>query len=148
MSARLPKDEVNRLQALQECAVLNTAPEGVFDDVTGLAARLLRMPISLVSLVDETRQWFKSRHGLDIEHTSRAWSFCAHAILAPGEVFEVPDARDDPRFADNPLVVSEPFIRFYAGTRNSSCAAMPMSCSNLPTSALEPKRNSANASKP
>jgi two-component system, cell cycle sensor histidine kinase and response regulator CckA len=115
MVERLPRDEGGRLQALQECAVLNTAPEGAFDDVTQMAARLLRTPISLVSLVDETRQWFKSHHGLAIQETPRAWSFCAHAIFHPGEIFEVHDARADPRFADNPLVTSDPFIRFYAG---------------------------------
>ncbi len=72
MSARLPEDESRRLQALQECAILDTAPEGAFDDVTRLAARLLRAPISLVSLVDESRQWFKSHHGVPIDHTPRA----------------------------------------------------------------------------
>lgn len=80
-----------------------------------LAAEYLRAPISLVSLVDETRQWFKSRHGIELEHTPREFSFCAHAILAPGDVFEVRDAQQDLRFSDNPLVTGKPGVRFYAG---------------------------------
>jgi PAS domain S-box-containing protein len=115
MNAPLPPDEQQRLAALHACAVLDTAPEGAFDDITRLAAEILQTPISLVSLVDESRQWFKSRHGLTLDQTPRAYSFCAHAILEPDEVFEVEDARRDPRFADNPMVTGEPHIRFYAG---------------------------------
>ncbi len=115
MIANLPADEEQRLRALQECDVLDTPPEASFDDITRMAARLLGAPISLVSLVDETRQWFKSHHGLAVAHTPRAIAFCAHAILQGEGVFEVADARADPRFADNPLVTSDPFIRFYAG---------------------------------
>lgn len=115
MKATLPANELQRLDALHQCQVLDTPPEGAFDDITALAAKLLNAPISLVSLVDETRQWFKSRHGLEVPHTPREISFCSHAILEAG-FFEIPDALDDPRFVDNPLVTGQPHIRFYAGT--------------------------------
>lgn len=115
MNATLASNELQRLAALHQCEVLDTPPEGAFDDITALAAELLKAPISLVSLVDESRQWFKSRHGLDVTHTPREISFCSHAILQTG-FFEIPDALEDPRFADNPLVTGEPHIRFYAGT--------------------------------
>ncbi len=115
MNANLPANELQRLEVLHACAVLDTPPEGAFDEITDLAAELFHVPISLVSLVDETRQWFKSRHGLDVEHTPREISFCTHAILQSG-VFEIQDAFADGRFADNPLVTGEPHIRFYAGT--------------------------------
>ncbi|WP_457424939.1 GAF domain-containing sensor histidine kinase [Roseateles sp. P5_E7] len=115
MNAMLPSNELQRLAALQQCEVLDTPPEGAFDDITALAADLLKAPISLVSLVDESRQWFKSRHGLAVAHTPREISFCTHAILQEG-FFEIPDALADARFADNPLVTGEPHIRFYAGT--------------------------------
>ncbi|WP_374564672.1 PAS domain-containing protein [Ideonella sp.] len=116
MNAPLPDDEPLRLQALRACEVLDTPPDASFDEVTALLSGLLQMPISLVSLVDESRQWFKSHHGLRQESTPREFAFCAHAILQPDEIFEVRDARSDPRFADNPLVTGEPHIRFYAGT--------------------------------
>jgi len=115
LNAPLPVDETRRLQALHACLVLDTAPDAVFDDVTALLSHLLQVPISLVSLVDESRQWFKSHHGLGVTSTPREYAFCAHAILRPNEIFEVPDARLDPRFSDNPLVTGEPHIRFYAG---------------------------------
>ena len=115
MNAPLPLNELQRLEALHQCEVLDTPAEGAFDEITGLAAELLRAPISLVSLVDETRQWFKSRQGLDVPHTPRAISFCSFAILQEG-LFEIPNALEDPRFADNPLVIGEPYMRFYAGT--------------------------------
>lgn len=114
MEAPVSTDEVQRLEALRECQVLDTAAEAAFDEITSLAAALLRMPISLVSFIDETRQWFKSRHGLDVDHTPRTISFCAHAILEAG-IFEIPDASTDPRFSGNPLVTESPHIRFYAG---------------------------------
>ena len=106
--------EQARLQALRDLQILNTPPEAEFDDLTWLAARLCDAPIALVSLVDANRQWFKARCGLGAEQTSRAVSFCAHAIEQDG-LFEIPDARQDPRFADNPLVTGTPHIRFYAG---------------------------------
>ena len=114
-AAPLPSREAQRLDALRQYEVLDTPPDAAFDDITRLAAQALQAPISLISLIDETRQWFKSHFGLDSTHTGREVSFCAHAILHPDDVFEVPDASADPRFADNPLVTGEPHIRFYAG---------------------------------
>ena len=115
IAALLPHNERERMHAVRECALLDTPREGSFDELTELAARLMQAPIALVTVVDEARQWFMSHHGLATRETPREFSFCAHAILAPGELFEVPDAAADVRFADNPLVTSEPFIRFYAG---------------------------------
>jgi phosphoribosyl 1,2-cyclic phosphodiesterase/GAF domain-containing protein len=109
-----PADEERRLASLQRMKILDTPPEAGFDRVTRLARRLFRVPIALVSLVDQDRQWFKSRQGLAATQTPRDVSFCAHAILAD-EPLVVPDARLDPRFADNPLVTGDPHIRFYAG---------------------------------
>ena len=114
-AAALPPDEAERLDALRAYGILDTAPEEVFDELTRLAAQICGVPIVLVSLVDEDRQWFKSRVGLEAESTPRESSFCAHAILDPGEVLTVPDASLDPRFADNPLVTGDFHLRFYAG---------------------------------
>ncbi len=109
-----PENEAARLDALREYRVLDTAAEQCFDDLTALASHICETPVALVSLVDRDRQWFKSRVGLDVAETSREVAFCAHSILG-NEVFVVPDATQDPRFADNPLVTSGPQIRFYAG---------------------------------
>ena len=106
--------EEQRLQALLDYHVLDTAAEQGIDDITQLAATFLRMPIAMVSLVDRDRQWFKSRVGLDVSETPRCISFCDHVIRGSG-VMVVPDAQRDPRFADNPLVTGDPHIRFYAG---------------------------------
>ena len=107
-------DEVRRLHALQSYAVLDTDAEQAYDDLTALAAQVLGVPIALVSLIDRDRQWFKSRVGLDVTETPRSQAFCDHAIRAQ-DVMVVPDATLDPRFANNPLVLGEPHIRFYAG---------------------------------
>jgi PAS domain S-box-containing protein len=106
--------EFERLAQLQRYQVLDTAPEDVFDDFTILAAQICGTPISLISLLDADRQWFKSRVGLAATQTPRELAFCDHAIRTP-EVMEVPDATLDPRFVDNPLVTGAPDIRFYAG---------------------------------
>ena len=106
--------EVERLVQLQRYEILDTAPEDVFDDFTILAAQICGTPISLISLLDADRQWFKSRVGLAATQTPREMAFCDHAIRTP-EVMEVPDATQDPRFVDNPLVTGAPDIRFYAG---------------------------------
>ena len=112
--APLPPNEVKRLKVLWQYDVLDTDPEESFDELADLAARLCKAPVALISLVDEKRQWFKSRIGTSAAETARDISFCGHAILQD-ELFVVPDAMRDERFAGNPLVTSEPRIRFYAG---------------------------------
>lgn len=111
----VPPDEGSRLRLLHRLRILDTDPEPLFDGAASAAARLAGTPIALVSLVDAHRQWFKARVGLDAVETSREVAFCSWAILEPGQVFEVPDAREDWRFAHNPLVLGAPGIRFYAG---------------------------------
>jgi len=112
--ARTPENEVERLAALKRYAILDTPPEQSFDLLTSLAAALFAAPISLITLVDSERQFFKSAHGLERRETPREDAFCAHAILS-SEVMVVNDAAIDSRFATNPLVVGDPKIRFYAG---------------------------------
>jgi GAF domain-containing protein len=113
-AAPVPQNEARRLKVLWQYEVLDTVPEEIFDDLSELAGAICEAPISLISLVDESRQWFKARTGIDTQETSRDISFCAHAILQPG-LFIVPDASLDDRFKDNPLVTGEPKVRFYAG---------------------------------
>jgi diguanylate cyclase (GGDEF)-like protein len=110
----LPENEASRLKTLKSLDVLDTDPEERFDRLTRMCKRLFGVPIALVSLVDENRQWFKSCVGLNVNETSRDISFCGHAIL-DDDIFIIPDATRDERFADNPLVLDEPHIRFYAG---------------------------------
>jgi GAF domain-containing protein len=114
MKTPVPKDEKKRLEVLWQYEVLDTIPEQVFDDLTDLAANICEAPVALITLVDEKRQWFKAKTGVTVSETSRDVSFCAHAIMQH-QLFIVPDATKDDRFADNPLVISEPKIRFYAG---------------------------------
>jgi GAF domain-containing protein len=114
MKAPKPKNEVQRIKILWQYDVLDTQPEQVFEDFTNLAALICEAPISLISLVDEERQWFKAKAGVSVTETSRDISMCAHAILQK-DLFIVPDATKDARFKNNPLVVSDPKIRFYAG---------------------------------
>ncbi len=110
----IPANESRRLRALRRLHLLDTPAEEVFDEITRLCAELLEVPIALVSLVDEHRQWFKSRVGLDASEISRTVSFCGHAIHH-ADTFIVEDASKDPRFADNPLVRGPLQVRFYAG---------------------------------
>ena len=110
----IPPDEARRLATLRSLNILNTASEERFDRLTRMATRMFNVPIALVSLVDNDRQWFKSRIGLDMTETPRDLSFCGHGILGD-DIFMIPDATQDPRFADNPLVRESPGIRFYAG---------------------------------
>jgi diguanylate cyclase (GGDEF)-like protein len=109
-----PADEADRLAALDALQVAYTPAEERFDRLARMACRSLRVPIATVTLIDADVQWFKAREGVLKSEDSRGVSFCAHAILQP-EPLVVPDARVDPRFAANPLVTGEPFIRFYAG---------------------------------
>ena len=112
--ASLPEDEETRLASLRRLRVLDTEPEERFDRITRLAVAVFEVPIALVSLVDRDRQWFKSCYGISAKETSREASFCAHVVYNR-EMMLVTDALMDPRFADNPLVVNEPRVRFYAG---------------------------------
>lgn len=109
-----PADEPDRLQALRQLLILDTPPEERFDRLTAFAAEEFGVPTALLSLIDEDRQWFKSRVGMDPCETPRRISFCGHAILQ-NDIMVVPDAHQDKRFSGNPLVTGEPFIRFYAG---------------------------------
>jgi len=110
----IPENEAERLHALRTLKILDTAHEERFDRVTRMAKRMFGVSVSLVSLVDEDRQWFKSSQGLEATETPRDISFCGHAINQNG-LFIIPDAIEDVRFADNPLVTDAPNIRFYAG---------------------------------
>lgn len=114
ISPELPPNEDQRLAALRALSILDTPPEARFDRLTRLAQHLFEVPIALVSLIDENRQWFKSCQGLAASETPRSISFCGHAILQR-DVFVVEDALLDRRFFDNPVVVGEPHVRFYAG---------------------------------
>lgn len=123
--AEVPKDEDQRLSELRALGLLDTPPEERFDRITRMAQRLFDVPVALVSLVDEDRQWFKSRQGFEVTETPRSVSFCAHA-LDGREVLFVEDARRDERFLDNPLVTGDPSIRFYAGAPISGPDGSPL----------------------
>ncbi|MEY2976688.1 MAG: hypothetical protein RLZZ435_826, partial [Cyanobacteriota bacterium] len=110
----IPPHEADRLAALHRYEIVDTLPEQEFDDLTLLAAEICGTPIALISLVDSDRQWFKARVGLDATSTHRDLSFCGH-VVADEQLLMVSDATQDDRFADNPLVLQDPSIRFYAG---------------------------------
>ncbi len=114
MRAALPEKESERLLALRKYNILDTLPEQEYQDIVQMAALICGTPIALVSLVDDERQWFKAKVGLDADETPRESAFCAHALLQPDRLFIIPDARLDPRFSDNPLVTRSPNISFYA----------------------------------
>jgi len=114
MPPQSPTQEAKRLEALRQYNILDTPAEQAYDDITALAAFICDVPIALVSLVDDQRQWFKSKVGIDVDETSRDVSFCAQAILGKSTMV-INDAQKDERFANNPLVTCAPDIRFYAG---------------------------------
>jgi GAF domain-containing protein len=114
IAAPLPHNEKQRLKALRDLVILDTPAEERFDRISAFAAQEFGVPMALVSLVDRDRQWFKSNFGLEARETPRDISFCGHAVTL-SEPLVVPDALEDPRFADNPLVTGHPHVRFYAG---------------------------------
>ncbi len=114
MTAPLPDNEEQRLAALHSYDILDTGSDPAFDDLTKMIAHICDVPVALVSLLDDKRQWFKSKLGVDLQETPREHAFCGHTILQDG-VMEVPDATLDARFSTNPLVTDDPNVRFYAG---------------------------------
>lgn len=108
-------NEKERVKNLKTYSILDTIPESSYDDLTAIAAEICGTPISLVSLLDDKRQWFKSHHGLNASETPKEYAFCAHAINNPDDIFVVQDSRTDERFHDNPLVTDDPHVIFYAG---------------------------------
>lgn len=130
LTAPLPENESTRLESLRRMALLSTPDEAELDRITRTAAKLFDVPIALVSLVDENRQWFKSCVGLDVRETPRDVSFCGHAIMNASATFVVRDALTDVRFFDNPLVTGSPHVRFYAGVplRNAEGSAIGTLC--------------------
>lgn len=141
-------NEAARLKALHAYHILDTDPEQAFDDLTLLASQVCGTPIALITLVDEKRQWFKSRVGIDVTQTERSISFCAHAIEQPG-LFVVPDTLSDRRFRENPLVVNDPHIRFYAGapllTRDGDPLGTICVVDSMPRTLTEEQRAALNA---
>ena len=122
---KLPLNEAERLQALYKTGLLDSPESAEFDRFTRLAQALFGCKISLFTLVDENRQWFMSRQGIELKETPRDVSFCAHAVL-DDKVLYVPDATEDARFADNPLVTGQPAIRLYAGVPLHSVEGLPL----------------------
>lgn len=114
-AAKLPLNEKERLKALEEYSILDTPSEKDFNDLSLLASKICGTPISLVSLVDEKRQWFKSKQGLEAQETPREYAFCAHALLEPEKIMVVENSLEDPRFSDNPIALGSPNVVFYAG---------------------------------
>lgn len=122
----IPANEDKRLENLYSYCILDTDPEKDFDGITHLASELFEVPVCVISIVDKDRQWFKSKVGLATPETPRSISFCAHAINHPNEPTVVPNANLDERFIDNPLVIGEPHVVFYAGVPLISAEGYPM----------------------
>jgi anti-sigma regulatory factor (Ser/Thr protein kinase) len=144
----MSNDETARLAALRSYRILDTKPEHRFDDLAMLASQVCDAPIALITLVDAHRQWFKSHIGTDLTETPRSLSFCAHAML-DREIFIVPDAREDPRFRDNPLVTGDPNVRFYAGASLTSREGEPLGAlcviDHVPRTLTEDQSDALNA---
>ena len=121
-----PQNEAKRLHELNSFSILDTLSETDYDNLTAIASEICDTPISVISLIDSKRQWFKSHHGLDATETPREYAFCAHAINQPNEILLVPDARKDNRFHDNPLVTGDPLVIFYAGVPLISDEGFPL----------------------
>ncbi|OXS15882.1 GGDEF domain-containing protein [Zobellella denitrificans] len=117
--------EQQRLAVLSRYHILDTPPEPAFDDITRLAAHLCNAPVAVINFIDEERQWFKSEIGLGVRETPLDISICVHALLEQ-ELLVVPDTRQDPRFASNPLVTGEPYLRFYAGALLRTPEGLPL----------------------
>lgn len=115
--APIPKDEANRIKAVRSLNILDTVKEKRFDDITKEAAEKLCVPISAISIVDEGREWYKACYGIDAREGKRDISFCGHTLVESSDILVVEDTLMDDRFADNPYVISDPYIRFYAGVR-------------------------------
>ncbi len=126
MNSNLPNYELDRLADLKSYSILDSMPEEEYEIITRIAAQICQTPISLISLVDDKRQWFKSHHGLDVDETPKEYSFCAHAIVSEEELFLITDSRQDPRFKDNPLVTGDPYVIFYAGVPLMSEQGFPL----------------------
>ena len=125
-AASLPPDEEARLTALRRYHLMDTPPEEALDALTRQAKEICGVPTALISLVDDKRQWFKSRIGLSLTETPRGQAFCSHALLTPDQPLIVPDATADARFADNPLVTGDSHVRFYAGVPLRSPEGQPL----------------------
>jgi two-component system, NtrC family, sensor kinase len=113
LKAEYPDNEADRLDTLHHYEIMDTSPEEAFDHITGLATRICETPMAMINLIDSNRQWFKSKVGFDISEMTRDVGLCPHAILKPGP-FIINDTTQDARFADDPVVTSEPHIRFFA----------------------------------
>ncbi|HEA31472.1 MAG TPA: GAF domain-containing sensor histidine kinase [Leeuwenhoekiella sp.] len=125
-TAELPSNETERIRTLNKLGILDSAADDDYDDITELAGLICGVPVALITFVDRERQWFKSKRGMALCETSRDSSFCAHAILEPSNILEVPDARKDPRFIDNPLTEIDKPVIFYAGIPLKAENGMPL----------------------
>jgi signal transduction histidine kinase len=123
---KIPENEKQRIEDLFSYNVLDTLEASEYDDITHIASLICDAPISLISLIDDKRQWFKSHYGLAVTETPKELAFCAHAINEPNNILMVPDSRTDERFFDNPLVTSDPFVIFYAGVPLISSSGFPL----------------------
>ncbi|MGB7393095.1 MAG: GAF domain-containing protein, partial [Pricia sp.] len=125
-AAKDHKQERERLESLETYSVMDSLPEADYDNLTRLAAHICGTPISLITLLDDKRQWFKSNHGLKVRETPKEHAFCAHAVNEKEGLFVIEDARKDERFHDNPLVTSDPNVIFYAGVPLMTREGLPL----------------------